>query len=240
MERLVDRYLRDEMLVSSPLHPNQNAYQAGKSTETALHQLIIRIQKVLDQRQTALGAFLYIEGAFNNTSYDSICAALVRHGVSPTIRQWIRATLEGQRATATLGVSRSIAVARGCPQEGILSPLLWCLVVDEGGIYAQGYADDICLLAVGKFLNTVSGLMQWALHSVEGWCGEHGLSVNPDKTGLIAFTCRRKLRGFFEPRLFGVTLRCSRSTKYLGVIVDAQLTWKEHVEAKVRKAHNMM
>jgi hypothetical protein len=119
-------------------------------------------------------------------------------------------------------------------------------VVDElltrlnEGIYAQGYVDDICLLAVGKFPNTVSGLMQWALHSVEGWCGEHGLSINLDKTGLVAFTRKRELPGFFEPRLFGVTLQCSRSTKYLGVILDARLTWKVHIEAKVRNARNKM
>jgi hypothetical protein len=31
MERLVDRYLRDEALAIVPLHPNQHAYQAGKS-----------------------------------------------------------------------------------------------------------------------------------------------------------------------------------------------------------------
>jgi hypothetical protein len=87
----------------------------------------------------------------------------------------------------------------------MLSPLLWCLVVDDllarliGGVYAQGYADDICLLAVGKFPNTVSGLIQWALGTVEAWCGELSLSVNSDKTGLVAFTRRRKLSGFFEP-----------------------------------------
>jgi hypothetical protein len=86
MERLVDRYLWDETLVSSPLHSNQHAYQAGKFTKTALHQLVVRIEKVLDQRETALGVLLDIEGAFNNTYYDSICAALDRHGVSPTIR----------------------------------------------------------------------------------------------------------------------------------------------------------
>jgi hypothetical protein len=56
------------------------------------------------------------------------------------------------------------------------------------GIYAEGYSDDICLLAVGKFPNAVSGLMQWALHSVEMSCDGHGLSVNPDNTGLVAFT----------------------------------------------------
>jgi hypothetical protein len=215
--------------------------------ETALHQLVVRVDMALDQQDTALGVFLDIEGVFKNTSYDSISAALVRHGVSPTIRRWIRATLEGRQATATLGVYRSIVVARGCPQGSVLSPLLWCLVEDElltrlneGGIYAQGWADDICLLTVGKFPNTVSGLMQWALHSVEGWCGEHGLSVNPYKTGLVAFTRKRKLPGFYKPRLFGVTLQCSRSTKYLGVILDARLTWKEHIEAKVGKARNMM
>ena len=37
LERLVDRFLRDEILVSKPLHPNQHAYQAGKSVETVLH-----------------------------------------------------------------------------------------------------------------------------------------------------------------------------------------------------------
>ena len=49
----------------------------------------------------------------------------------------------------------------------MLLSLLWCLVVDElivmlsgCGIYFQDYADDICLLVVGKFPNIVSGLMQ--------------------------------------------------------------------------------
>ena len=73
-------------------------------------------------------------------------------------------------------------------------------------MYAQGYADDVCLLAVGKFPNTVSGLIQWALGTVEAWCDELGLSVNPDKTGLVAFTKKRKLPSFFEPRLFGRVL----------------------------------
>jgi hypothetical protein len=60
---------------------------------------------------------------------------------------------------------------------------------------------------MGKFPNTASGLMQWAPNSVEEWWDGHGLSVNTDKPGLVAFTRKRKLTGFFDDDL--VTLRVS-------------------------------
>jgi len=100
-----------------PIHPNQQGYQAGKSVETALLQLMVWVEKVLDQQETALGVFLDIEGAINSTSYDSMCDALVRHGVNHTIVQWIRATLEGFMVAVTLNdSSMRIVVSRGCPQ----------------------------------------------------------------------------------------------------------------------------
>jgi len=46
--------------------------------------------------------------------------------------------------------------------------------------------------------------------------------------------------GFFEPHLFGKTLQRSMSVKYLGVILDSRLTWKEYMDAKVKKAQNLM
>jgi len=74
--------------------------------------------------------------------------------------------------------------------------------------------------------------MQWALLTVETWYIKVGLSVNPDKTELVAFTRKGKLLGFF-----GLTLSLSWSVKYLGVILDSQLTWREHVDVKMRRAH---
>ena len=49
------------------------------------------------------------------------------------------------------------------------------------------------------------------LHTVETWCDELGLSVHPDKMGIVAFTRRRKLPGFLEPRIFGTNLHHSMS-----------------------------
>jgi hypothetical protein len=101
--------------------------------------------------KTALGVFLDIEGAFNNTCYDTMCDALVKHGSKYAIVWWIRATLEGRVAVMAPGGSPiRVAITRGCPQGGVLPPLLWCLVVDDvlarlsgSGIFIQGYADDM-------------------------------------------------------------------------------------------------
>ena len=68
-----------------PLHPNEHAYQAGNSVEMAIHQLVVRDEKALDQKETTVGIFLDIDGAFNNTSYDSMCAALAKHEGNFTI-----------------------------------------------------------------------------------------------------------------------------------------------------------
>jgi hypothetical protein len=84
LERLADRYLRDA-LVLVPLHSNQHAYQAGKSVETALHQFVVRVEKALDQQETALGVFLDIEGAINSTCFGTTCNALIKHGSEHTI-----------------------------------------------------------------------------------------------------------------------------------------------------------
>jgi hypothetical protein len=105
MDRLLDRFLRDKILASMPLHPYEHACQAGKSVETTLHQLVVQMEKALDQQETALCVFLDIEGAFNNTSYDSMWAALIKHGVVYTIIWQIRTTLAGRLAATTHGGS---------------------------------------------------------------------------------------------------------------------------------------
>jgi hypothetical protein len=45
MEKIVDRHIRDGALRFEPLHWNQHAYQIGKSTEAALHNMVTRVEK---------------------------------------------------------------------------------------------------------------------------------------------------------------------------------------------------
>jgi hypothetical protein len=113
--------------------------------------------------------------------------------------------LGSRKITATLaGETLEGSVARGCPQGGILSPLLWSLVVDKitaglngNGYYTLGYA-DIAILIHGKLPNSVFELLQEALNMVQQWCDRTQLSINTQKMVIVPFTQKRDLRGLKE------------------------------------------
>jgi len=78
-----------------------------------------------------------------------------------------------------------------------------------------GIADDIFPLAVRKFQNTVSGFIQWALHTDELWCDELGLSFNLAKLGfshsLAKGNSQRSLNLVYSGLTFIVQFRSSIS-----------------------------
>ena len=176
----------------------------------------------------AVGLFLDIEGAFNCTTVEAICRAAERHGLGVTITRWIRNMLSTRQLTVTRGEGTIRASAgRGCPQGGVISPLLWCLVDDElldrlsrASIYARGYADDL----------VVASLAQEALNLVSRWCREVGLNVNPEKTEMVCFTRWRKVEGWSDPKFRGTAIKPTEQVKHLGVILDAKLNWGKHMQ----------
>lgn len=243
MERLCDRDIRNNALLRKPLHANQHAYSTGKSTESALYCVTSHIGKSLSSKQSTLGAFIDIEGAFDKTNFTSISHALIKHDVDTTIAGWIDNMLRFRAIQFTVNTITRAVAARGCPQGGVLSPLLWNAVVDEliaelneRKLYTVGYADDIAILIGGPFENVLCDLMRSALKIVEQWCVKHELSVNPLKTELIMFTNKRNLGQLRLPKLFNTELSLTSEVKYLGVILDSKLIWNKHLDNKLEKA----
>lgn len=80
LERIIDRYIRDVPLKKKPLHSKQHAYIAGKSVDSAIHNVVWKIEKALNGKQQALGCFIDIVGAFNMICYliDKKCSYTVQ------------------------------------------------------------------------------------------------------------------------------------------------------------------
>jgi len=127
------------------------------------------------------------------------------------------------------GQSTTVSNSRVCPQGGVLSPLLWSLLVDElldrltrRGILCQGYADDIVIIARGKYEETLCDIIQLGLNMTSGWCKEVGLSLNPSKTVIVPFTNRYKLQimkaiTLSECRIEGYPLTPNLASKLISI-----------------------
>lgn len=249
MEKNLDRWIRDNIADCFPLSSQQYAYQEGKSTIYAIKSLTTRIQKVLDNGKFSINAFIDIEGAFNNLSFVSIKDQLMKRRVDEKTINWIMKMLNNRLIHMTLGETSVILKAsKGCPQGGVLSALLCCLVADslikdlqEGKFEIESFADDIVFGLSGFDPGTVCSRISDGLKIVENWCYKIGLRVNPTKTVLVPFTAMRKFSDkLFKPKFFGKYLNFENHVKYLGMILDSKLTWNEHLKFLVDKARRAL
>lgn len=248
LERLVYWYLVENPLEGRVFHQYQFAYRPGRSTVDALHTIVTRLEKALFNKEVAIAAFLDIEGAFNNARVSSMVSAVLGRDVPLIITRWISTLLESREVEATmLGKTRQKVVMKGCPQGGILSPLLWNLVMDsllainenQPGIHCQAYADDVTVLQSGPVASVVANRLQDNLNWLETWAETHNMSFSPAKTVIIMFT--RKTRVAATPLfLNGEQLTYLNRVKHLGIILDHHLTWTPHIKAATRKAQNSL
>jgi hypothetical protein len=101
----------------------------GKVTETALHDLVYKIDGSLAQKKSLPWA----ERAFDNTSFESMDDTASDHGVCSTKNRWIDFFMIRWRSVFVdiRGVRLHIVVRHGCPQRNVLLPLLWNTVADS-------------------------------------------------------------------------------------------------------------
>lgn len=247
MERILDTEIRNS-LDPTFISANQHAYIKGKSVETALHKVIKEIEHGMNCKEYTLAAFLDIEGAFNNVKADSIRKGLIRADVPVCTIQWIMEMLTSRIVKAEMGnCSIEKAVKRGTPQGGVISPLLWLLVINDlirklesMGVSVTAYADDAVITTKGKDLNTLSELIENAMSVICDWAKENGLGINPEKTELVLFTRKYKIETFRLPMIGDTQLKLSDRAKFLGIILDSKLNWKLNVDERIKKAYNAL
>ena len=222
---------------------HQHGFRTGKSTESALHQLITKIERTIVEGQYALGIFLDIEGAFDNVSFKTITEALSEFQLPRIVVRWINAMLRCRTVTVTVqGVSVSKGVKKGCPQGGIMSPLLWNLVINSLIILinstpadSEGYADDVNLLVRGIDIDTIVDIAQQCLNRIREWGLKTGLNFSPTKTEAILFTWKRKWSIKSPLKLGDTEIKMCNQVKYLGVILDSKLSWRPIAKTEPEK-----
>ena len=99
------------------------------------------------------------------------------------------------------------------------------------------YADDLVIISRGKFIDTVSSILEHGLNMLRSWAKTNGLNINPTKTDLVLFSRKRNIPQFNEPMIDGTPIKLSEQAKFLGVIFDKKLNWKANIESRTKKGY---
>jgi hypothetical protein len=128
-------------------------------------------------------------------------------------------------------------VTTGVPQGSILGPLLFLLYINDiencsDILSFVLYADDTNAFYSNSCLKTLSSTMQNEMNKVVKWLNANKLSINSSKTKFVIFKSKNKLLNT------EVTLKINNDflqqvlfIKFLGVIIDQNLTWKNHISS---------
>ena len=244
VEKLCLWEIEQTALKAKPLSIAQNAFRKGFSTESAISSLVDSLESLILRDKYALAVFLDVEGAFNNVSYKSIIKAMYDRNISSKIVKWYDNFLLNRTATVDYkGITHTVSITKGCAQGGILSPLAWNLVFESfielykhTAIKIGAFADDSCLHAGSIDICTLKDIMQEALNKATEWSTKEGLNFVPSKSYAVLFHRKKQVTLPEKLKLNGIPIEYVKETKYLGVTLDFRLSWKTHINLKIKNA----
>ena len=166
---------------------------------------------------------------------------LEHYGITDPILSWVKDFLSNRTQIVVNGrKSETRHVTSGVPQGSVLGPLLFVtyinLMVDKAGsleIYL--YADDLKIYNEIKSSDNVEDL-QNGLDNLYNWTKYSLVRFHPGKCVTMRLMPRQTNTQLFY-NIDETKLRTVNSEQDLGLIIGNELTFKEHIHLKVKKAN---
>ncbi|CAG9136935.1 unnamed protein product [Plutella xylostella] len=205
----------------------------------------------LNDKEHILVAFIDYSKAFDTLKHNILGEKLSDCGIRGPLGEWCKNYLKERSFTVKVGdsLSKKIAVSEGTAQGSVLGPLHYITYVNDVvklikycKIYQ--FADDTCLIAASKDIETALKQLQSDFTLLTKWSHDAGLVLNAKKTTLMYISSSQN-RITTEPKLIVHNHRCLHmqdnqhcccppvevvsKQKYLGLIFDDRLKWTEHI-----------
>lgn len=209
-------------------------FRRGRSSIDNVIDLTTYIQQQKCLKRISVALFLDVKGAYDNVTHEAILESLEAVGIGGRMFQWIRDYLTRRSfyVQTENGPSANYYTYCGVPQGGVLSPILFNLAMIglaellPNTIHLSIYADDICLWSSAVTRLQVRARIQRAATLTCSYLRKQGLTMSIEKCALIAFT--RKPMSPYPVSLNGQDITYQKSHRFLGVIIDRNLSWSPH------------
>ena len=245
MESFVKNAVLNHILEEKLLSSKQHGFISGRSTTT---QLLTYLDKCIDTiANGGVVDSIYFDfaKAFDTVPHRRLISKLKSYGVSGNILTWIESFLSGRSQIVKVNGEESIsaAVLSGIPQGSVLGPLLFVIYIND---LPEVVSSDAFLFADDtKILRQVisredSLILQADIDALSDWSKKWLLKFNNDKCHVLTMGKLDNITHTHRYTLNESELEHVFEEKDLGVIIDMELKYEEHIATKVRKANAIM
>ena len=225
------------------LSDNQYGFREKHSTYMALINMIDQISSEMDNKKFSIGIFLDLSKAFDTIDHNILLQKLEIYGIRGTALCWFNSYLANRKQCVVVNgeYSQHLTISCGVPQGSILGPLLFLLYINDlthstAILKFVMFADDTNLFFSHKDLNELTNIVNCELNKISLWLKINKLSLNIKKTHFILFHFRqKKIITSVSIQIDNNNIEQVKMTKFLGIIINENLTWSDHIETVANK-----
>jgi len=248
LEKIMWRQVTEYLVQNDILPSVQSGFRAGYSSTTALLSVTDDIFCSLDSGQLSLLILLDYSKAFDTVNHGLLLEILHFIGFDHGSIQLVGSFLGGRYQRVTLldgGVSDYLPVTKGVPQGSIMGPLLFSIYVSRlphyiKSVSLQMYADDTQLYHCfdSSHLAQAVDVVNQDLDGIANFSRDHCLALNPSKSCAMIFGNTSAVDiASINLKLNNEIILLQSTTKNLGVIIDKNLRFKDHVTRCIQRAY---
>ena len=242
-EKIMYKRLSSFIDINQLLYKLQFGFRKKHSTNTALIILMDKITSELEKGNFVLGVFLDYSKAFDCVNHAILLQKLHYYGIRGIALEWFRSYLSSRKQFVMFNGIKSVYkdVQCGVPQGSVLGPILFLLYINDivnvsDVLFPILFADDSNVFISGNNIDTIIQSMNAELEKLMVWLSINKLSLNIGKTNYMIFSPPRKKPLATNPVIIrGTEIKQISETKFLGVVVDDKLSWKNHINYISRK-----
>ena len=257
--KLLESLVREEIISHMRSNKLFSPYQCGfidkRSTTLQLFYVLDKWTEIIDDGGTIDAIYMDFMKAFDEVPHERLLKKVEAYDIGGPLLGWIRSFLTGRKQRVRVGEDSSkwTQVTSGIPQGSVLGPTLFVLYINDlpdsiqNNSTAVMFADDTKLFARTDTSKDKEKIQE-DLDCVCKWSSLWLFKFHPDKCKVLSLGYKldetpptfNMVTNSEDGSANQVKLEATTCEKDIGVHVDDNLSFKDHIYTKIKKANAVM